>query len=134
MRSARRVLLGEAIQIALAFVGAVLAVVMLQGCTPSQVPDAGPIVEAGAGVANGVCSILEGVTDNQTVISVCATVEEVATIAAWILTFVRADTTDAGACTSLTTNVCATRAEIGRGIQLVLAKRRAILFVDAGAP
>lgn len=103
-------------------------------CKPVSNP--APLVEAGEGIVDNTCTLLTGLTQNQTVISICATVEEVATIAAYVGSFLRhGDFVDAGACTPLAhTGVCATRSELGQAIQLVTAKRRARYLIDASAP
>lgn len=120
--------------IRIARLGSLLALLVFTGCSQARAPTPGE-VEAGAAGAQGLCTLLEGVTQNQTVISICATVEEIALIAAFVATLVRhGELADAGACTPLPgTIVCATKAELGQAIPLVLAKRRALFVSDAGA-
>ena len=112
----------------------VLALPLVAGC-PSGAKT--PTIDAEAGVAaiDNTCSFLEGLTDNGTVISICATVEEIASIAALVVPFL-AVAPDAGprVCTVLPGRTeCATKQEIGKGITQVLSKRRARLLIDSGA-
>lgn len=101
-------------------------------------PSTAELVEAGITVVNSTCALLEGVTQSLTVVSICATLEEVATIATFVSQFLKRELPYADAaplpCTPLPgTEVCATREELGRGIVFVLAKRRArFLMPDAG--
>jgi hypothetical protein len=104
--------------------------------TPNDADATAPnYVEAGTQIANGVCTLLEGVTQNQTVITICATVEEVAAVVAFISTFLRhGEAVDAGVCTVLpASNLCATKQEIGQGITLLVNKRQLQLLRDSGA-
>lgn len=122
-------------------VGAILA---LAACKTPNAPQGGDadasqptvvqVVEAGTGVADGVCSLLEGVDDSGVLRTICATVEEVGQVIAFILTL--RTSTDAGApradatCTPVTTGssyVCATSAELAKGI-LWLSQQRAARF------
>lgn len=101
-------------------------------------PSTAELIEAGIAVVNSTCTLLEGVTQNLTVVSICATLEEVATIATFVSQFLKRELPYTGAaplpCTPIPgTEVCATREELGRGIVFVLAKRRARLMMpDAG--
>ena len=124
--------------------GAVTAVVcaVLLNCSPKPVTTpndadatAPNYVEAGTQVASGVCTLLEGVTQNQTVISICATVEEVAAVVAYISTFLRhGEAIDAGTCTVLSgSKLCATKQEVGQGISLLIVERQMQLMRDSGA-
>lgn len=92
-------------------------------------------IDAGTEIANGACTFLEGITQNQTVISICASVEEVAALVGFVSSFLRhGQLVDAGACTAVpNTNLCATRAEIGQGISFLVAKRQAMFMLDGGA-
>jgi len=101
-------------------------------CRPAAPPTT--YVEAGTAVATDLCTLLEGWTENQTVISICATIEEVLLIASTLVPLLPAEAADAGVCTLLPeTTACATKKQIGRGIQIVLLKRRARLLLDASA-
>ena len=107
---------------------------LLVACKTAESPI--PVItDAGTAIVDNSCTLLEGITQNQTIISVCATIEEIATIASYVANFLhKGATADAGTCTSLgKTGVCATKAEIGQGIQLILEKRRIKLLLDAGA-
>ena len=123
---------------------AVLFCTFLMHCTPvpvnpthdadasaTQSPD---YVEAGVQVATGACTFLQGITQNQTVISICATIEEVAQIATFIGSFLRhGEIVDAGSCTVLpNSRVCATPAELGKAISFVVTKRQSLFMLDGG--
>lgn len=91
-------------------------------------------VEAGVDGVNGVCTFLEGVTENQTVISICATVEEIAFIASILAPFLVRNL-DGGTCKVVQgTSLCVTPLDLGRAIQTVLARRRALLLLEGGVP
>lgn len=111
---------------------------LTSNATVSCKPVANPpvLVEAGVGIVDNTCTLLEGFTQNQTVITICAYVEEVATIATFIVNFLRHGATqaaDAGTCTPLPgTGVCATKSELGQAIQLIVQKRKVRLMLDAG--
>lgn len=103
---------------------------------PVNVPD---VVEAGTQVSNDICSLIEGIDDNGTIRTICATVQEIADIIAFVTTLRQAD---AGltarivrnACDPLPgTTFCATSAERSKGIAFVLQRRAALLMLDAGA-
>ncbi len=112
---------------------------------PQGAPSPKQVVGAGVVAADAACTILEGLTPNRTVIQACATAEEVAAIADFVAKFLRhgdapartatlsdARTAAEGVCTPLPgTVVCATREELGAGIQALLVRRRAP-FTDAG--
>lgn len=117
---------------------AALVLLVLVSCHGAGSPaDAGNTVEAGAQVATGVCSLIEGGETAGVVRSICATVEEVAQIIAFILTLRTA--TDGGAlasgsCTVLPgSTFCATRAETGQAITYIVRVRSARLMLDGGA-
>lgn len=97
------------------------------GCAHPAVPSPATL-EAGANGVEGICTLLEGVTENQTVISVCATVEEIAWMVATFMPFF-ASSADGGTCMALE---CASPAQKGTMIQGLLGHRRARLFLDAG--
>lgn len=116
-----------------ALIVALIGIELAAACAPAM-PSESPttIIEAGGAVANDACRFLEGVTQNQTLISICASVEEIALIATAIAPFLKTD--DAGPCTTLPgTNVCATKALLGQGIQIVLANRARRLVLEAGS-
>ncbi len=102
------------------------------GSTPNEKQDSG----APPPTADPICQLLEGLTENRTVINVCATVEEVADIANTIIRLfpsrkLGASPDGGAACTPLPkTSVCATREELGPAIQALVAKRRAALLRD----
>lgn len=101
-----------------------------EGCKPSEAPG---LLEAGAPPVGAICTWLEGLTSNKTVIAICADAEEVLQIATQIAPLLSPQT-DAGACTPLPgTSVCATREQLGPAIQRVLYRRQARLLLDAGA-
>ena len=87
-----------------------------------------------AAVVSGACSWLEGITPGGTLVTICAVAEELLQIADFVRTLLgAASSPDAGACTAIpTTNVCATKAQMGQAILEVLAKRRARLALDGG--
>jgi hypothetical protein len=106
-----------------------LSTIVDLGCGPPRSPAGG--ADAGSS-GPGLCTRLEGVTDNQTIIAICATVEEIAYVVS-VLGPILGRETDAGACTQIpSTKVCATPLQMGRGIQAVLEKRRGLLLLDAG--
>ncbi len=121
-------------KLGLAAILSLSALILVTDCACTK-PAEPPItyVEAGTPVAKNVCSLLEGWTENQTIISICADVEEVLLIASTLIPLLSAEAADAGVCTMLPgTTACATKRQIGRGIQIVLLKRRARLLLDAG--
>lgn len=106
-------------------------------CTPAStaISDAGPTVEAGIAITGGLCSLIEGIDTNGTVRTICATVEEVLQVVAFILTL-RSTNTDAGiAKAEVCKNVggiCATDSERAKGILFITQLRTAKLTRDAG--
>ena len=105
----------------------ILSTLVDLGCGPARTPTGG----ADAGSGSGLCTRLEGVTDNQTVIAICATVEEIAYVVSILGPILGKEA--GGACTPIpTTNVCATPLQMGRGIRALLEKRRGLLLLDAG--
>jgi hypothetical protein len=119
------------------------------GCKPAS----GPLVDAEAGVAaleagipiaTGVCSLVEGIDTTGTIRSICATVEEVAQVIAFILTLRSA--TDAGAPTcstvpaaktgpessSMLATLCTTSAERAKAVLYLVKIREARLIRDGG--
>ncbi len=97
-------------------------------------------IEAGVQIANGVCSLLEGVDDSGVVRTVCATVDEVASVVAFILTLRTADAgvlvCSGGVDGGLKGNVkigaiCSSSTERAKAVQF-LAKVRASRFVLDG--
>ncbi len=110
-------------------------------CKPAGGPvtdaDSGPVIEAGVKIANDVCSLIEGVDTSGVVRTICATVEEVASIVAFILTLRTA--TDAGARASLVcqtlpgSTLCATSDERAKAVLFVVHARERRLQLDGGA-
>ena len=88
-------------------------------------------VEAGVSTVNDGCTFLEGITDNRTVISVCATVEEVAWLVSTFLPLLIAG--DAGACQPIQgTALCLTPLQTGRAVQAITQRRIGRFLLDAG--
>ncbi len=117
-------------------VAILVAIIAAAGCKGIDAPTSGQ-VEAGATVASGLCSLIEGADDNGTVRTICATVEEVAAIVAFILTL---RTSDAGtvaastACQALPgSTLCATSAERAKAILFVSNVRASRFVLDGGA-
>lgn len=106
------------------------------GCKGVSVPTHNE-VETGAAVATGVCSLIEGVEDSGIVRTICASVDEVAAIAQFILTLRTSDAgvmASAAACTPLPgSSICATSAERAKAILFVTKLRSSRLMLDAGA-
>ncbi len=113
---------------------------LLVACKPAGGPivdaEAGvAILEAGAPIVTGACSLLEGVDSSGTVASICATVEEVAQVVAFILTLRSANVTPPACMTLPGSTMCASKAEIAKGIHYLVIKRRAAFILqDASAP
>ena len=106
-----------------------IALALCLSCKTASAPSP-DVVEAGAGVATDLCSLIEG-TDS----TLCATVEEIGQIVQFIITTFRAG--DAGGappgCTALpNTGFCATKPEVSKGISLIVKQRAAKLQLDAG--
>jgi hypothetical protein len=108
-------------------------------CKGAQSPAAD--VEAGAPIAQGVCTLIENVIASTApnvapiVETICADTPEIATIVETILLLRKA--TDAATSTATcsvvpTTSVCATPLELHAGIVAVLHARQARLLLDAG--
>lgn len=118
-----------------ALVGAILA---LAACKPASGPivdaEAGTaILEAGAPIVSGVCSLIEGVDTSGVVATICATVEEVISAVAFVLTL--RTTPDAGVvkCETLPgTTFCATSSERAKAVGFIVRVRYARLMVDGG--
>ena len=112
----------------------------VESCKPGDTPTV--VLEAGVTpVVDQTCAWLEGVTDNTTVLSICATAEEVLVLVGIIAPLLSKSTatsstpTDAGACKMIpSTTLCATREQLGVGILALIERRRARLLLDAGAP
>jgi len=106
-------------------------------CGPKAPPPPPPAValDAGSRVVGTLCHFLEGITENDTVITICATAEELLTIAG-IVAPLLADQNDGGLATRCIvipeTDVCATKRQIGKGIAVVLEQRRSRLRLDDG--
>ncbi len=116
---------------------AMLAALTFTACQPANGPasDAGVWVEAAVGIADGACTVIEGVTNDGTVRTVCATVEEVGAIANFIN---KLRESDAGtkayrgqACVQVGT-VCATSYERAQGVLEVSRLRTRRLLLDGG--
>jgi hypothetical protein len=95
--------------------------------TPTQ-------IEAGIGVEKSVCSFIEGIDTDGATRNICATVDEVAEMVAFIANFLRPTLQDAGLtnaqCSNLPgTTFCATSVEKARGITLIIKSRAARLSV-----
>ncbi len=95
-------------------------------------------VEAGAGVASGICSYITGVDDTQVVRVICATVVEVAQIVEFILLLRTVDGGPPAAepvCATLPgTALCVTSAERAKAILFITGMRAARLTIDGGTP
>ncbi len=107
-------------------------------CSPRKpAPSPEAALDAGSRVVGTLCQFLEGITENDTLVTVCATAEEVLLIAQ-ILAPLLASSSDAGSnerCTRLPeTEVCATKHQLGKAIPIVLEKRRAFFMLDASVP
>lgn len=111
------------------------------GATTTACPTgaSSPSVDAGAigPVATGLCSLLEGIDDNGAIRTICATVEEIAQVIAFVLTLRTADdagTTRARAeCSTLPgTDFCATSPERAKAILFLVRTRSARFMLDAG--
>jgi|SRR6267142_5619604 len=114
----------------------VASVADIEGCKNTSPPTAAQ-VEAGARVANYVCSLVEGIDDNGVFRTICATVEEVAQIVAFIATLRKM--TDGGqppaliTCINLpNTQYCATSSERAKGILFLMHARANTYLRDAG--
>ncbi len=112
----------------------VFAVAACSDCKGVTAPT-GPEVEAGAGVASGICSYIDGIDDTGIVRTICATVAEVAQVVEFILTLRTADGgAPTAACKPLpSSTLCATSAERAKAILFVSHVRQALLTLDAGA-
>lgn len=124
--------------------GVLLTLVLVSGsliigtadCRPGATP--GSVIEAGAPAVLGDCSWIEGITDNATVVAICASLPElalVAEIAASLIPLASAgrQASASSACAVVPgLKVCATREQMGRGIVAVLARRGVRLGPDAG--
>ena len=108
---------------------------LLLNCTPSKAPDAGS--DAGNASDPGLCKLLNGIDGSGTLRTICADVNEVASIVQFILTLRNQPlkTTDAGvdagACMPLLT-ICATSSERADAILYISQMRAARLIRDAG--
>jgi len=114
---------------AFATIGLLTASLLLQDCKGPVSPND---VEAGIISVTAGCQFLKGVTENETVIAICATVEEIAFIAS-LFTPLLDTFPDAESCTYLPPpqRVCLTDKQIGQGIISVVDQRRSRLWLDA---
>lgn len=101
--------------------------------------DAAGIIDAGATIAKDVCSLIDGIDDGGIQRSICASVDEIATVASFILTLRQSDR-DAGAtrsreeCSNLPgSQFCATSREKAKAILFLVQARSARLVLDGGA-
>jgi hypothetical protein len=93
-----------------------------------------PTVQDATTVANDACTLIEATTDDGTVRTICATIEEIGVIANIVETLRADGGPPKGVCTVLpTTKTCATAAELARGIDAVNARRAASLRREGGA-
>jgi hypothetical protein len=113
-----------------------LAFALTTGACKGVSTPTGGDVEAGAGVASGICTLIDGIDDSGVVRTICATVAEVALIVEFILTL---RTTDGGTPDASTSckplpgsTLCATAAERAKGILYVTHQRAAHLMLDGG--
>jgi hypothetical protein len=119
--------------------GLLLALGLLSSSTDCRRPDS-PVdyEDAGYVIVDSACSFLQGVTTNQTIIAVCATVEEIAFIATILAPLLAKDTLDGGpVCDPVpNTDLCATPEQMGKAIQALIMRRRRLLLLDpeAGTP
>ena len=104
------------------------------GCKGPVTP--GGVEDAAAGLApigDALCKWIEGLTDVGAIVTICAVAEELGLIASVVAPLLGSESPDAGPCMTIpTTTVCATKSEIGKGIEVVLDRRRARLLLDAG--
>ncbi len=99
---------------------------LLQDCRPTLSPND---VEAGIISVTAGCQFLTGLTQNQTVISICATVEEIAYIVSLFTPFF--DGHPDAACVYLPGDVnCLSYEQVGTGIQAVVERRKERLLLD----
>lgn len=98
-----------------------------------------PVIEAGIEAG---CTLIEAVTSNGAVKTICATASDIATIVAWIAAKQAAQAADAGApsfaakCRQLSANgvsVCASDDDLAMAIDVVTEQRAAQFRRDAGA-
>lgn len=111
------------------------AILFVEGAADCRKPVDPTDLEAGIVVVDSACSFLQGVTTNQTIIAVCATVEEIAFIATVLAPLLAKDTLDGKAPTCdpvPNTDLCATPEQMGTAIQALIMKRRALLLTDGG--
>lgn len=117
---------------------AVCLLAFVAACKSGQPVDAG-VVEAGTQVGGDVCSLIFGVADNGADRSICATIEEIISIAIPFILDLR-KASDAGppafgACEYLPgTTFCATSAERADCILAITRSRQARVTLEAGAP
>jgi len=106
--------------------------VMITGeaCKNANAPVA-QVEEAGTAIVKDECQLMTGITQNQTILTVCATAEEVLYIATLVSGFLRhGQSVDAGTCTPLKgTAVCATPEELGKALVSVIQKRSDALSI-----
>ena len=110
-----------------ATIGLLTASLLLQDCKRPLSPND---FEAGIISVTAGCQFLTGLTDNQTVIAICATVEEIAFIASLFTPLL--DTVPTEDCTYLPPpqRVCLTPNQLGTGILAVVEQRKARLMRD----
>jgi len=102
---------------------------LLQDCKSPLAPND---IEAGIISVTAGCQFLTGLTENQTVISICATIEEIAFIASLFTPLLQQDGPPDADCTYLPQQtVCLTQRQIGDGIDKVVSRRMERLLRDA---
>lgn len=106
-------------------------------CKPATGPivdaDAAGVVEAGVATVTDVCSLITGVDDNGAVRTICATIEEIAQVIAYVLTLRQGDAGAPAGCSTLPgSTFCATSAETAKGILFLVRERQARASLDGG--
>ena len=101
------------------------------GCSPrTSVPQT---LDAATVAVGSTCSWLEGITPGGTIVTICAVADELLQIATFVISLLPQHAADAGPCTAIpTTDVCASKDELGKAILEIIARRRARLARDGG--
>lgn len=96
----------------------------------SPPPEPKQIVQTVGGGVSAVCTLLEGMTSSGDIVAGCVTAEELVQIADFIVSrFALKSNTN---CEQITENVCATKREIGLGLEWLASEKTKRFYKDAG--
>lgn len=111
------------------------AIAFLELTTDCRKPVDPSQIEAGIVEVDTTCRFLQGITDNGNVLSVCATLEEIAFVLSILGPLLAEHPPEKDECVRIpTTNRCATPEQMGYALERLVMRRRAAIMLDGGTP